>query len=105
MPDARNTDRRATVGGTGLVAAFAAARVAPSDARDAAEATTRVDVAESVACIGKGAASGRGADECVAVTTAICLMTSSRRRVRRDRKKKKADENKNSTSCGYSVRR
>ena len=54
MPDARNTDRRATVGGTGLVAAFAAARVAPSDARDAAEATTRVDVAESVACIGKG---------------------------------------------------
>ena len=56
-----------------MVAAFAAARVAPSDAREAAEATTRVDVAESVACIGKGAASGRGADECVAATTAICF--------------------------------
>ena len=40
-----------------MVAAFAAARVAPSDAREAAEATTRVDVAESVACM-----LGRGSD-------------------------------------------
>jgi len=39
------------VGATGLGAAFAAARVTPSEAREAAAATARVDVAESVACM------------------------------------------------------